>query len=442
MRVLFTALAAKTHMYAQVPMAWALQTAGHEVCLASQPDLADEITRTGLTAVPVGDPLNLEANLAEVNEHIGDDAEREQHESDVGLDMSESRPEKLTWDYMLNVFTAMTSLVFQNNCPEKMVDDLVAFAHSWKPDLVVWDTMTFAGPVAAKASGAAHARLLYGMDLVGNMRKAFTTMLEQRAPELRDDPLREWLEWTAERHGVEFEESLVTGHFSIDQTPSWMRFPLDLPYVPVRYVPYNGPATIPGWLRERPKAPRVCLTLGLAHRDERGGDRACIGDLLEAVAGLDVEVVATLDARQMKSLPTIPENVRVVDFVPLNALLPSCSAIIHHGGSGTLTTACLHGVPQLIVPHMLWDSINTAQKLVQRGAALHAHDVDNLSVGELKSGLERLLGEPSFTRNAATIRQEIIATPTPNDIVPVLEKLTAEHHCAARWQGTGHPLQG
>ncbi|MGH3939769.1 MAG: activator-dependent family glycosyltransferase [Pseudonocardiaceae bacterium] len=422
MRVLFTTFAAKVHMFSQVPMAWALQTAGHEVCLASQPDLVEEITRTGLTAVPVGEALNLEEQL-----QLADELGGEESAAQDGLELTETRLERLTWEYVLGVFTAMTSVVFQNNCPEKMVDDLVSFARWWEPDLVVWDTLTFAAPVAAKASGAASARLLFGIDHVARMREIFTGMLDRCPPELRDDPLGEWLAWTAGRHGADFDESMVTGQFTIDPIPSWMRCPLDLTYVPVRYVPYNGPATLPDWLRERPSAPRVCLTLGLSHREVQGGDEVSISALLEAVTGLDVEVVATLNARQVESLPTIPDNVRVVDFVPLNALLPSCSAIISHGGSGTLATAMLHGVPQLIIPSKIWDSPDKAQKLVQRGAALHAHDVDNLSVGELKSGLERLLGEPSFTRNAATIRQEIIATPTPNDIVPVLEKLTAEH---------------
>ncbi|MFC9975236.1 activator-dependent family glycosyltransferase [Spirillospora sp. NPDC127200] len=428
MRVLFTTLAAKTHMYAQVPLAWALHTAGHEVVVASQPDLVDVITSTGLTAVGVGDPLNMEAQLAEVNENIGDDAERDQSEADVGLDMSEQRPEKLTWDYVLNVFTAMTALAFQNTCPEQMMDDLVAFSRRWKPDLVVWDTMTFAGPVAARACGAAHARLLYGLDLVGRMRRVFLDMLEAKPPELRDDPLGEWLTWSLERYGCDgYAEDMVVGQWSIDQTPSWMRLPLDLNYVPVRYIPYNGPSSIPAWLHERPKRKRVCLTLGLAHRDERGGDRASIGDLLEAVADLDVEVVATLDSRQLKSMPQVPDNVRVVDFVPLNALLPTCSAIIHHGGSGTLTTAMAHGVPQLIVPHMLWDSINTAQELEEHGAGLYVHDIEHVSPAELKTQLARLLEEPSFAARAAGLRREMIGTPSPNDIVPVLERLTAEH---------------
>ncbi|MFI6516999.1 activator-dependent family glycosyltransferase [Spirillospora sp. NPDC050679] len=427
MRVLFTTFAADTHMYAQVPMAWALHNAGHEVVVASQPDLVADITRTGLTAVPVGRPLNLVEEMAEAGETL--DPATLHNQDELGLDMRELRPEKHTWDYVLNVFTAMTAMAFQNNCPESMVDDLVAFSRQWRPDLVVWDTMSFAGPVAARACGAAHARLLYGLDLVGKMRRVFLDLLERRPAELRDDPLREWLTWSLERHGCDgFAEDMVVGQWSIDQNPSWMRLESDLHYVPVRYIPYNGPSAVPDWVQERPERKRVCLTLGLSRPGALGaGGRASVGDLLEAVADLDVEVVATLTRREAEALPAIPGNVRVVDFVPLNALLPTCSAIVHHGGSGTLTTAMAHGVPQLIVPHMIWDSTHTARLLRDRGAGLCAEDPAGLSPGELRSRLLRLLEEPSFAARAAELRQEMVATPGPNDIVPVLEKLTAEH---------------
>jgi len=435
MRVLFTTFAAKVHMYSQVPLAWALHTAGHEVRVASQPDLVDAITGTGLTAVPVGHALNLEEGMKQVDDSLGEGGGHEDAEAsgepdaEPELDITESRPERLTWDYSLGVFASMTAVVFQNQCPEEMIDDLAGFAREWKPDLVVWDTMTFAGAVAARACGAASARLLFGVDHVARMRAAFVAHLRERPPQLRDDPMEEWLSTAMRRLGCpgDFDEDMVVGQWTIDPTPSWMRSPLDLQYVPVRYVPYNGPATVPEWLREEPKRKRVCVTLGLSHREVQGGDEISIRLLLDAVAGLDIEVVATLDASQLDKLENVPENVRVVDFVPLNALLPTCSAILSHGGSGTLATALAHGVPQLVIPSTIWDSADKAEQLEAQGAGLYVRDVRRLSASVLRDQLLRLLDEPSFAENAARLRREMVGTPTPNDIVPLLEKLTAEH---------------
>ncbi|MEV4754141.1 activator-dependent family glycosyltransferase [Micromonospora sp. NPDC049559] len=430
MRVLFTTFASKSHMYTQVPLAWALQTAGHEVCIASQPDLADAIRGAGLTAVPVGEPLNLDEQIQEVNDNLEGEEDPAEAQAAAGLDMTETRPEKLTWDYVLSVFTNMTALVFQNECPEPMMDDLVSFARSWGPDLVVWDTMTFAGPVAAKASGAAHARLLFGLDLVGRMRASFLDLLSQRPEPLRDDPLREWLTWTLARYGCEFGEDAVVGQFTIDQVPSSMRFPLDLHYVPFRYVPYNGPSTYPDWLQEPPKRRRVCVTLGMSKRGH-GGERTSLVDLLESVADLDVEIVATLDPKQLDGI-SVPENVRVVEFVPLHALLPTCSAIVHHGGSGTFQNALAYGVPQIIVPDLVWDTIHKAFALEAAGIGTYVRDRRRLGAGELRGRLKQILDDPSFAANATRVRREIVGTPSLNEIVPVLERLAAEHRAGPR----------
>lgn len=54
MRVLLVSFPWKTHFFSLVPLGWALQAAGHEVRVASEPYLLDTITGTGLTAVGVG----------------------------------------------------------------------------------------------------------------------------------------------------------------------------------------------------------------------------------------------------------------------------------------------------------------------------------------------------------------------------------------------------
>ncbi len=61
-----------------------------------------------------------------------------------------------------------------------MVDDLVEFAGRWRPDLVIWDALTFAGPVVALSCGAAHARLLFGMDYISRMYGFYTDLLRRQ----------------------------------------------------------------------------------------------------------------------------------------------------------------------------------------------------------------------------------------------------------------------
>jgi UDP:flavonoid glycosyltransferase YjiC (YdhE family) len=100
MRVLFVVLPHKSHFFCMVPMAWALSAAGHEVRVASQPDITAAITAAGLNAVPVGVPLNL----------MTDTPHSQEAGYGSGFDMAETRAEVLTWDYLKGVFTAYAKI--------------------------------------------------------------------------------------------------------------------------------------------------------------------------------------------------------------------------------------------------------------------------------------------------------------------------------------------
>ncbi len=76
MRVLFVTLAASPHFFVQAPLAWALRAAGHEVRVASQPDLMDTITAAGLPATPVGPRLAQDESVEELRRRQEKAAER------------------------------------------------------------------------------------------------------------------------------------------------------------------------------------------------------------------------------------------------------------------------------------------------------------------------------------------------------------------------------
>ncbi|PYC63468.1 glycosyl transferase family 28 [Micromonospora arborensis] len=431
MRVLFTVFAAKPHFYNMVPLAWAFRAAGHEVCVASQPDLADVITATGLTAVPVGDELEM-ANAFQSDPDSGGSAGGAPWQRLTGL--SELDPERLTWNYVLGVFTIGCSMEYEYLGSQQVVDDLVEFARDWQPDLVIWDALTFAGGIAAHVTGAAHARLLFGQDYVFRMLEDYRTLLGAEPPERRDDPIADWLAGRLARYDTEFRpeltRELMTGQWTIDPTPDWMRLPLDLTYLPLRYLSFNGPSTIPTWVHEPPSRPRVCLSLGVSGRELFGGDQVSTGDLttvsdlLDALADFDIELIATLNAEQLASVRTLPDNVRAVDFVPLNELLPSCAAVIHHGGFGTTGNVLTHGVPGIVIPAPWWDAARLAALLERRGAGFLLPHAE-LSRANLRDRLGRLLAEPAHTRSAHEVRDELHAAPGPHDVVRELTALTA-----------------
>ncbi|MGW0826090.1 activator-dependent family glycosyltransferase [Streptomyces sp. NPDC002845] len=409
-----------THIYPLVPIAWALQSAGHEVRVATYPTMAEAVTGAGLTAVQLGEaeelpptPLLDKAKLAELT-------------SALNL----SPDEGLLWEFFGNRILPVLSKFYPGEPAHAgdrpMVDDLVDFARSWKPDLVLWDASFYAGAVAARACGAAHARLMIGVDYWAWSRE----IVRERMGPQRSDPILELIQPMVERFGFAADDEMMTGQWTVDPTPPRMQLPIDVRFVPVRPVPYNGAVTVPQWLHESPVCRRVCLTVGLSGRERLIASGIPLSELLEQLAELDIEVVATLNSDQLDTSRKLPDNVRPVEYLPLDLLLPTCSAVIHHGGPGTFGAAVASKVPQLITGALSsWDngaSGPAAKYVVDRGAGL-ALERDQFSVDALKSQLMRILDEPTFQDGCTQLHEDMLASPSPADIVPVLERLTALH---------------
>lgn len=425
MRVLFATYSEKTHFHAMVPLAWALRTAGHEVRVASQPALTEVITRTGLTAVPVGQDHNLWRSSSRFLTPRFAEANPEAYKKIRGVelppfDVAEEPLESISWDYLKDGYDKVVPSWYKM-INDPMVEDLVTFAKSWRPDLVIWEPATYAGPIAAKAAGAAHARMLWCLDIFGKTRENFLRLKEKQPSGERGDALAEWLGAQAAKFGVDFTEDLTTGQFTIDQFPDSLRMEADLHYVPLRYVPYNGDAVVPRWLWDKPERPRVCLTLGVCATERFGGYPVGVQGILDALADLDVEIVATVAEEEQKKLERVPDNTRLVSFVPLHALLPTCDAVIHHAGFGTANTTAINGIPQLALPEQ-HDAPPLARRVEAQGAGLTVY-YSEVTGEKVRTNLLRLLEEPSFREGAARLRDEIMALPSPNDLVPELEKL-------------------
>ncbi len=413
MRVLFVTLSEKSHVYAMAPLGWAMAAAGHEVRMASNPAMAPVIAGTGLTAVSVGvdHPMHDIVLEAQQNGML---------EKDYAA-WTEISSEALSWDEVLLKSTEerMGLDVYSNS----MVHELVEFCLSWRPDLVVWDLLTFAGAVAARVCGAAHARLLWAADVYSTTRAAFLDLRAQDPARAGTDPLGEWLGGYLDRYGHEFDDEILNGQWSIDLLPASIQLPLPVPRVPVRYTPYNGPSIAPDWVLRPPEKPRVCLTPGVSFGVDSG--YLPVRTVLDSLADLDVEVVATFDPDELPA-SDVPPNTRVTGFVPLHTLLPSCSVTVNHAGYGSWITAAYYGVPQFLLPIRYGDLMPVARNLESAGAALFA-DGATADAQQVRDGVLRLLSEPSFADDAGALRAEIMSTPSAAEIVPHLERLTITH---------------
>lgn len=384
MRVLFTSWAWRSHYFPSVPLGWAFAAAGHEVRMASQPSLESTIAESGLPAVVVG--------------------------ADPDLQAPGKRGPATNLEETLQNLAAMLS-----NANEPMIDDLVRLARRWRPDLIVWDPLTFAGAVAAKDIGVPDARLLWGPDILVHGR--------QQPTPLPFDPLQ-WLSSVYGRFGLPMEEQDLLGRWTVDQCPPSLRLPARVERLPMRYIPYNGPAVVPEWLLEPPKKPRICLTMGTSTIRLLGKDTVPLSEVLHGLGKLDVEIVLAVTKAHRDVIGDVPPNTRVVDSLALHLLVPSCAAVVHQGGVGTTMTVAAAGVPQLIIPHIA-DQLVNATQISAVGAGLSIGS--SADAASFRDGVTRLLDDSSFRISAEKVQQEIRQQPNPTDVVLALHKAVADH---------------
>ena len=114
----------------------------------------------------------------------------------------------------------------------------------------------------------------------------------------------------------------------------------------------------------------------------------------------------------------MPANVRVERYIPQTVLLPHCSVVVSHAGSGTLLASLSSGLPQLCLP----GGGPVHQRPTGRRISLLPDEVDAASVA---AAVERLLVEPSFSQGAKAVGREIARMPGPGEVVGVLEDAAA-----------------
>ncbi|WP_433496293.1 nucleotide disphospho-sugar-binding domain-containing protein [Sphaerimonospora sp. CA-214678] len=441
MRVAIAMWPAPAHLYPFTPLAWALRAAGHEVIAASHPCFAEAVCGEGLPFASICDP-GVPPPMGPGGVYAEERAEIAR--ITAALDLPEEQ--LVTWNTFSQFFLpSMWDFTPYRGSPGDsmpVMDGMVRFFREWRPDLVIWDPCLPGAGVAARAAGARHCRLS-GPDIVGWSIETFQRLAgDPDAPAL-DDPMVETLRAMGDKYDVPIDRETLLGQWTINPMPPAVQthLPVDTRMVPVRWLPHSKQQAAPDWLYPVPERPRIALSLGVSMRAYLAANWDYVPVLLDALSELDVEVVATLNDNQLSGVRSIPDNVRVIEYVPLNLLAPTCSAVIHHGGLATMAGAAAAKVPQLVVDFLDLPVVaetsedgsvgatryalapTTGRYITEHGAG-EVIDLSKSSVEDIRGQISRVLTEPSFREGAVRLYADQVAAPSPRDLVPVLETLT------------------
>ncbi|MFA1549863.1 nucleotide disphospho-sugar-binding domain-containing protein [Actinomadura chokoriensis] len=374
MKILFTCCPAPAHLYPLVPLAWALRSAGHTVLVGTAENFRPVVNEAGLPAATVADPVDLVAWLRP--------------------------PEGGPFVHGSGRDRALRHSGYRfGELAVRSLPGTARLVETWRPDLVVAEPVEFAGPVAAAAAGVSWVRHLWGLAMREEIAGAAAAAFPLRAA----------------------KDGLPAPALTVDVCPRSLQYPAVRDAVNVaamRYVPYNGPAALPGWLLGRPPRPRVCLTLGtiLARDPAAGGPWRTA---LRTFTDLGAEVLVAIDDRHRDVLGDLPDGVRL-GRLPLAETLRSCAAIVHHGGSGTTMTAAACGVPQLVLPHFA-DQFGNADRVSGAGAGLSLTP-EQVSEQAVVAACRALLDDDALKDRARALAAENAERHSPAEVVDLLEE--------------------
>jgi UDP:flavonoid glycosyltransferase YjiC (YdhE family) len=372
-RILFSCHGAYGHFHPIAPMALAAQEKGHDVVVATGPDLVDWVAACGLRAEPVG----------------------------LGSGEFPARLAALPiQDRALAMFHRFSTIAV----PPTLAD-LLQLTRSWRPDVVVHEEGEYGAPLFAALqqipcvtqSWAAPAR-------PENERQLYRTLLAPiwAAQGLASDP---------RTSGATYLDSCPPPYQS-DEIESIQGV------VPARPVPFDGPpASAPPWLATLPR-PSAYVTFGTVPAFSRP---EMLRSAIEAIEPLVAAVVVTTGPNPPDTVQIRSPRAHVVDYLPQSQILPNVDLVVSHGGAGTTLGALAYGLPHLVMPGPAPSQQRNAMRTEAIGLGLFVpQDADP---GRVRAAAQRLLSDPSYRAAGAAARSGLERMPSVEEGVRLIERL-------------------
>jgi UDP:flavonoid glycosyltransferase YjiC (YdhE family) len=386
MRVLITCVPGYGHLHPLLPLARALVEAGHEVAIATGPDMRPRAEAAGFSTFAAG--IGLSEAWQRLVRRYPDQV------------YNRLAPHEIMEWYLPHLFAEIVA--------PAMLEDLLPVVQRWGPAVVVHDTMELAAPVAAAMHDVPSVSHTLGIRFEGELLDLIATAVA---------PM-----W--QQHGLAPDATAgLYRHLCLDIMPSALqaeeaaRCPERIRSLRPVGAPPIGNEQLPTWMSPRRQMPLVYMTLGT----ETNTDVSMFRSSLDGLADLDLEVVVTAGTHRDPSfVGTVPGNAHIERYVPQSLLLPLCAVVICHGGAGTTLGTLAHGVPLLVLPQGA-DQYMIGERVVASGAGLRLTPPET-NTDSVRGCVMDLLHGTRYRRAACHVQSEIEAMPAPDDVVPVIER--------------------
>lgn len=381
MRILVTTTGSAGHFGPLLPFLDAIQAGAGEVLVATRASSAEAVAAAGYVVWPVA-----EAPAAERSAIFA---------STRGLPAMDANERALTEVFAgVDVHAALPGM-----------SDAIA---AWRPDVVLSDAGEFAGRVAGAHVGLPFVKVSISQYAVEH------ELLEQTDAALAR---------VREAHRLEPSSGGDFAQFTL-MPPMLERPALPGPPGLRRFRERDTRFDAPLPPRYRTGAePLVYLTFGTV-APQREFFPELYRAAIDALAPLPIQLLVTIGRdRAPAQLGAVPANVHVERWVDQAVVLRHASAVVCHGGSGTVRGALAHGVPLVILP-MFADQPHNAARVHELGAGV-AVEPGHAGIEALAGAVEQLLTDDRYAARAALVASDIRALPTVDRAVDALRSSTA-----------------
>jgi UDP:flavonoid glycosyltransferase YjiC (YdhE family) len=381
MRALFSFAGGSGHAEPLVPIARAVQTAGHRVAFVGRHSAVAPLEAFGFDLFPEGAPSA-------------------QHADSI----AELLPVDMPKEY------AVLREAYADRFARAAIPRLLEVIASWRPDVVICDEVDFGAMLAAEIVGVPRA----------------TVLVTASGSFVRADVIGETLNAVRADHGLPTDPDLAMLRGDLVLSPFSSSFRDPSRPLPPKTVSLRsqGPTSteaggLPRWPGHRADRRTVYFTLGTVFNRESGD---LFPRVLSGVRELPVNVVVTVGRHlDVGILGPQPANVHVERYLSHATLLPSCDLVVNHGGSGTVIGSLAHGLPVVVLPMGADQPLNAA-RCEQLGVGL-VLDALGATPESIRDAVRSVLEGPSYRLAADRLRSEIAALAPPEAAVGPIERL-------------------
>lgn len=298
-----------------------------------------------------------------------------------------------------------------------LLPEALAAVEKERPDYVMFDMSAAWGSIAARRYGipsvASFPHMPFYWRTVVNDSRVFRKFVASVRPgsghyrelqrqvrkSVRDHKLRSVAEANVLSSSAELNIVFLTRYYQPYQSH------FDESYV------YVGP-TIETDRREEPMAIAkqpgqrlIYIAVGTVYKANLEFFRAC----MEALADPTIAVILSVGrAVDPASLGAVPANFTVAQYVPQLQVLREADLFISHGGMNSINEAVAYGVPMVLVPNTIEQTINAARVEELRCGIYLDHA--QLSVETLRTAVDRALNQPEVSSGLAALKRSFDET--------------------------------